>query len=216
MSKWGKFRTILFLIFSGVIIVGLFSYSVWGDRIPIEEIRSYVEASQKAPIIFMSLYAFLSMVTPTTPLMAIAGVLFGFTEGTLYSLVAGMVSASIIFIVSRLLGRLFIENILEKESLEKFNGYYDRVSKRGLTAVVILRITPIMPFNILSLLMGITKISFSDYMLGTLIGLIPSHLVTVYFGSLVLTEAFREFSLYLSIAMFLVVMFWVMWKKPVN
>ena len=45
--------------------------------------------------------------------------------------------------------------------------------------------TPIMPFNLLNLIMGVSKVRSVDYIAGTLIGLAPSNLLTVYFGQLI-------------------------------
>ena len=41
-----------------------------------------------------------------------------------------------------------------------------------------------MPFNVLNILMGVSKIKTQDYLIGTLFGLIPSNVLAVYFGYL--------------------------------
>lgn len=211
MQYVSKIRRALFFIFILALLSGLFIYSMWGDRIPIEEIKVYLQGAPWAGVIFTCFYALLSIFFPTTPTMAIAGVFFGFKLGLLYTTIGGFLSAIIIFLLARILGRVFVDNLLEhKKSLELLEKYDEKIAKRGILTVAILRITPIMPFNVLSLLMGISKVKFRDYVVGNLLGLLPSNILTVYFGSLVLTEAFREISLYFSILMFLGLILWVL------
>lgn len=214
MKFLSKIRTFLFLVFLIAIITGLFVYSLWGDEILITKIRNYIQTSNLTPAAFIITYAVLSVFIPTTPLMAIAGVLFGFYYGFIYSIVGGIISSSGIFLISRHLGRSFVEKIIESKATAQFflQKYGDRIARRGFLTVMILRMMPVMPFNILSLLMGISKVGFLDYILGTVVGFVPSHLLTVYFGSLVFTETFREISLLLSIALTLGLVAWLLFR----
>src|SRR6202012_3037616 len=58
----------------------------------------------------------------------------------------------------------------------------ERVARRGIIAVVILRILPIAPFTIVNLVAGASHIRMRDFMLGTLIGMGPGVLLTVSFA----------------------------------
>ncbi len=202
MRSLSQIRTIFFFIFIGTITVGLFAYSFWGNLIPIEEIKDYVESKEGAPLVFLLLYFGLSIFFPTTPLMAIGGILFGFWKGLTYTIIAGLVSAIFTFLLARILGKAFVDDVLKHERGTKLLEKYDeKMAKHGILTTIVLRIMPIMPFNILNLIMGISRVSLKDYILGTVIGLIPSNVLAVYFGSLVLTERFRELSFYLAAAL---------------
>lgn len=202
-------RKILFFCFIGIMIASLFAYSFWGNQIPLNEIRDYVNAAEFAPFVFIPLYAGLSIFIPTTPMMAIAGILFGFKYGLLYTTIAGFISAIVTFYLARFLGKPFVDNILEhKKSLALLEKYDEKIGKHGIATVIVMRMLPIMPFNVLNLFMGISKVSLYDYAIGTVIGLAPSNILAIYFGTLVLTEEFREISLALSILMTIAVLAW--------
>src|SRR3989344_8843338 len=97
MKILGKMRIFLFFIFVAAMIVGLLAYSAWGDKLPIEETKNFVAASDLAPWIFMLLYVGLSVFFPTTPMMALSGILFGFGYGLLFTSIAGFASAIFTF-----------------------------------------------------------------------------------------------------------------------
>jgi uncharacterized membrane protein YdjX (TVP38/TMEM64 family) len=42
-----------------------------------------------------------------------------------------------------------------------------------------------MPFNVLNILMGVSRISAQEYIVGTVFGLIPSNVIVVYAGTFI-------------------------------
>lgn len=208
MSLFRKIKTILFFVFVSAIIAGLFAYSVLGNDLPIEGLRAYIESTKFALPIFILLYAGLSMFIPTTPMMAVSGILFGFWKGILYTIIAGCTGSFITFYIARILGREFVDNILEhKQALELLEKYDEKIAKRGMLTVITLRAMPIMPTNVLNLIMGISKVGFVDFAIGSVIGFIPSHILAATFGTLIFTETFREISFYLATALLLTALF---------
>jgi uncharacterized membrane protein YdjX (TVP38/TMEM64 family) len=191
MKIFGKIRTIIFISFLCIIAGGLIAYAIWGESIPLDAIRNFIESSRSAPLVFVALYIALSIFFPTTPMMAIAGILFGFWYGLFLTTFAGFVSAVFTFYFARILGRSIVLDLLEnKRSLEILEKYDDKITRHGIMTTIVLRITPIMPFNVLNLLLGVSRIKFRDYITGTLVGLAPSNVVAVYFGTFVL-EIFK-------------------------
>jgi uncharacterized membrane protein YdjX (TVP38/TMEM64 family) len=116
--------------------------------------------------------------------MALAGILFGFKEGVLYTVIGGLLSSLLVFGISRKLGKEIIDETLKKRHLNLLVKYDKRLERGGIWDLAILRMIPIMPFNVLNLIMGVSKIKTKDYLFGTLLGLIPSIILTVYFGHL--------------------------------
>ena len=49
--------------------------------------------------------------------------------------------------------------------------------------VLLTRLSPISPFIILNYLLSVTRVSFRDYLLGSLIGMIPGTVLFVYIGA---------------------------------
>lgn len=199
MDQYQKWQNIAFTIFSSLLLIGLVSYNIWGKDVPIGEIKGYVNSlGPLAPIAFIILYSFATVFIPSTPIMAISGVLFGFKYGLIYTVIGGMISSIAVFGISRILGRSFSEKILKNDKLKKVGEYNDKIENHGIWTLIVLRIMPIMPFNVLNLIMGISKIKFRDYFVGTLLGLAPSNVAAVYFGSLIFTAAAQRLSFALS------------------
>ena len=170
-----------------VLVVGLFFlFQILGYDIDSESIRQYVkDFGIWAPLIFIILYALGAFFIPATPFMIAAGILFGFKYGLIYTIISGLLSSTIVFVVSRKLGKEWIEKILEHRYMRHLNEYNKRLETGAIWDIMLLRITPIMPFNALNILMGVSKVKTRDYILGSLIGLIPSNILTVYIGTFI-------------------------------
>ena len=50
---------------------------------------------------------------------------------------------------------------------------------------MLLRLSPLFPFSLLNYVLGLTKVSFRDYVLGSWLGMFPATVLYVYLGSLV-------------------------------
>lgn len=118
--------------------------------------------------------------------MAIAGILFGFKYGLIYTIIGGFLSAIIVFAISRILGKGRADIFLQHKYLKLLEGYNKRLGEGAIWDLIIFRVTPIMPFNILNILMGISRIKTQDFVIGTILGLIPSNILTVYLGILII------------------------------
>lgn len=100
-----------------------------------------------------------------------------------------LISASIAAVISFSISRLFSGNIItfvtgiynRKERKYDLDYLTTLIEKHGIWYIMYLRNTPIIPFSLTSYVSGSTRVSFYDHFLGTLIGLIPSLLLAVYF-----------------------------------
>jgi len=174
------------MVFLVAVIGSLVIYQIYADGFDLEQIRPYLkDFSIWAPVIFIVLYTLIAIFIPSTPLMAIAGVLFGFKYGLLYTTIGGILSSVLVFFIARKLGKEWAENILEHRYLKPLEKYNRRLESGGVWDLIVLRIMPIMPFNALNILMGVSRIKTADYVIGTLLGLVPSNIVVVYFGSFI-------------------------------
>ncbi|KKP56453.1 MAG: hypothetical protein UR80_C0049G0003 [Parcubacteria group bacterium GW2011_GWB1_35_5] len=183
--SWEKLQNIFFIVFLILIIGSLFIYQIFGSNFDLGEIREYLKNfGIWAPFIFILIYIIGTIFIPSTPFMAIAGLLFGFGYGLFYTIIGGFLSSLLVFIISRKLGQKRVESILKNKYLKYINKYNGKLGKGAILDLVILRIIPIMPFNVLNILMGVSKIKTQDYLIGTLFGLIPSNVLAVYFGYL--------------------------------
>jgi uncharacterized membrane protein YdjX (TVP38/TMEM64 family) len=66
--------------------------------------------------------------------------------------------------------------------LAKLSKYEEAIQQNGFLTVLFLRFVPLFPFNGLNFALGLTSIKARDYILGTLLGIIPGTFAYVFFG----------------------------------
>jgi uncharacterized membrane protein YdjX (TVP38/TMEM64 family) len=116
-----------------------------------------------------------------------AGVIFGVILGSLYVFIGATLGATAAFLVGRYLARGWVTNKISGN--KKFAAIDKAVGKEGLKIVLLTRLSPIFPFNLLNYALGITGVSLQDYFLGS-VGMIPGTIMYVYIGSLAGNLAF--------------------------
>ena len=135
-----------------------------------------------APIAFMLIYIIATVAfLPGSILTLGAGVLFGIVRGSIYVFFGATIGATLAFLVGRYLARGWISQKIEGN--QKFNAIDKAVGKEGLKIVLLTRLSPVFPFNLLNYGLGITGVNLKDYVLGS-VGMIPGTVMYVYIGSL--------------------------------
>jgi uncharacterized membrane protein YdjX (TVP38/TMEM64 family) len=117
--------------------------------------------------------------TPRTLLSFVGGALFGALAGSVYVLVGVTTGAVLSFCVGRFLGRDFVAGHLRG----RFALIEQAVARRALTAVMISRLIPLVPFGISNYALGTTSVGFLQYMVGTLLGIVPATVVYAALGA---------------------------------
>ena len=110
-----------------------------------------------------------------------AGVVFGLFLGSLYVFVGATLGATAAFLVGRYLARGWVAKKIEGN--KKFRAIDQAVGREGLKIVLLTRLSPIFPFNLLNYAYGVTGVSLKDYVIGS-VGMIPGTIMYVYIGSL--------------------------------
>lgn len=133
-------------------------------------------------IAFIALYIVATVAfLPGSILTLGAGVVFGVVWGSIYVFIGATLGATAAFLVGRYLVRGWVaEKIADHH---KFAAIDRAVGKEGLKIVLLTRLSPIFPFNLLNYAFGITGVSLPDYMIGS-VGMIPGTIMYVYIGSL--------------------------------
>lgn len=132
------------------------------------------------PLVFILGYAAATVAfIPGSLLTLTAGAIFGLLEGTLYVFVGATLGTTLAFLVSRYLARGAIERRLE--SYPKFATIDKAVAEQGLKVVLLLRLSPVFPYNLLNYALGLTRVKLRDYVLAAF-GMIPGTFLYVYYG----------------------------------
>jgi uncharacterized membrane protein YdjX (TVP38/TMEM64 family) len=121
---------------------------------------------------FIAVGAFLVgglVAVPVTALIVVTVLTFGSWQGFLYSFLGMTASALATFGVGHLAGHETIERL----SGSRVNKISRHLARRGVLAVIAIRIIPVAPFSIVNLVAGASHIRFRDFLLGTVIGELP-------------------------------------------
>lgn len=110
-----------------------------------------------------------------------SGVVFGVVQGSLYVFVGATLGATLAFLVGRYVARSWISHKIEGN--QKFKAIDDAVGREGFKIVLLTRLSPVFPFNLLNYAFGVTGVTLRDYFFGC-IGMIPGTIMYVYIGSL--------------------------------
>jgi len=135
-----------------------------------------------APIIYAVVYIASSPVPfIAVALSAVGGLLFGTIPGTLYTIVVATTSALIPFTMARRLGREWVESKLKGKKLEAI--YEQSAGDKGFVFVLLMRLIPVLPWEVQNYVGGLTKVPVVKYILGTMLGIVPGTFSLVFLGS---------------------------------
>ncbi|MBC7350761.1 MAG: TVP38/TMEM64 family protein [Thermogutta sp.] len=144
-------------------------------------VLAYVESiGLWGPVLLAAVYAVACVLfIPGSILTLGAGLLFGVVRGTITVSIASVVGATAAFLVGRTLLRGRIEEWVAAN--RRFRAIDRAVGEHGLKIVLLLRLSPVIPFNLLNYALGLTRVRLSHYVPASWVGMLPGTLM--YLGS---------------------------------
>ncbi|KAG0594301.1 hypothetical protein M758_UG064900 [Ceratodon purpureus] len=140
------------------------------------------DAGAWGPIILALAYVPCSVLAiPASILTLGGGYLFGLGVGFVTDSLGSTLGATAAFLVGRTVGRAYVTSKLK--DYPQFQAIAVAVRKSGFKIVLLLRLVPLLPFNVLNYLLSITPISNTTYILATWFGVMPMTLAFVYVGT---------------------------------
>ncbi|MDP3772805.1 MAG: TVP38/TMEM64 family protein [Gemmatimonadales bacterium] len=118
---------------------------------------------------------------PASLMMLAAGAVFGAAKGVLVAWVAATLGATASFLVARHAARGAVERYLERHAT--FSALDDALSRQGWKLVILLRLSPIFPYNLLNYALGLSRVSLGGYLVAML-GMIPGTFLLVSSGAI--------------------------------
>jgi uncharacterized membrane protein YdjX (TVP38/TMEM64 family) len=118
---------------------------------------------------------------PASILTIGAGFIFGVPLGTVIVSIAATVGAALAFLIARYLARDQIEHKVANNP--RFKRIDRAIGERGAKLVFLLRLSPLVPFNLSNYFYGLTSVKFWPYVLASWIGMLPGTLLYVYLGA---------------------------------
>jgi phospholipase D1/2 len=129
-----------------------------------------IAAAPAAPVIVLAIFLVGGLlVFPVTLLIAATAATFGPWLGFAYAAAGAAASAILTYGVGALIGRETLESVLGP----RLNRIRRAITRHGVLAVATVRMVPIAPFTVVNLAAGASRIPFTDYVLGTILGMLP-------------------------------------------
>ncbi|XP_030548159.1 TVP38/TMEM64 family membrane protein slr0305 [Rhodamnia argentea] len=137
------------------------------------------------------------LAVPASVLTLGGGYLFGLPVGFVADSIGATIGAGAAFLLGRTIARSFV--ISKLKDYPRFRSVALAIHKSGFKIVLLLRLVPLLPFNMLNYLLSVTPVPIGEYMLASWIGMMPITLALVYVGTTLkdlsdVTHGWSEFS----------------------
>jgi uncharacterized membrane protein YdjX (TVP38/TMEM64 family) len=139
------------------------------------------------PVAALAFAFALTLAVPLTFLTLVVVVAFGPLSGFVCAMVGAQVGAVFSYGLGAMLGR----DIVRKLGGARVNHISQQLARRGLLAVIAVRMVPVAPFAVVNMIAGGSHIQLRDLLLGTLLGMAPGTLGIALFVETIL-DAMRN------------------------
>ena len=179
---------VLFLLFAAA---SAWKWTPLADLIDVNRLSGWAASLRQSPVRhFYLLGAYIIgsiLLVPITAMILVTAIIFGPVMGSLYSIVGSLVGAAVTYAIGRFLGQDFVRKIAGA----KWRRLEQKIRQTGIVAVTTLRLLPVAPFTVVNIISGAFKVPLRDYILGSLLGLLPGILITNLFAHQ-FTSAIRD------------------------
>jgi len=161
-----------------------------------QQIKSWlVSTGYAAPLIFTLAAALLTVVgMPRLIFCTLAGAVFGFTWGFIFSHLGTLFGAYLTFIFARWSGREYVQ-----AKFPKIIALSNSTQAKGWSSVLMMRQLPISGlYN--DILLGLSEVSHTDFWIGSFLGFLPLGITATLIGAGSIQANLAELGQYLAIA----------------
>jgi phospholipase D1/2 len=182
------------LRFAALIVMSGLALAVWNwpprTAVNIDELAAWLEAHRRAwyalPVVMAAFVALGLAMVPVILLVVATGVAFGPLLGPVYAMAGCLASASTGFAIGRWMGLVQI-NKLGGDRIARVTR---ALKRNGTIAVFLVRKVPA-PFTLVNIVIGASTVRFSDFIIGTVLGMVALVVGLAGFGYQ-LTKAWRD------------------------
>ncbi|KIL36478.1 hypothetical protein SD71_07695 [Cohnella kolymensis] len=184
-STWWK-------IAAAIVVVGALLWFDWKYlKVTPESIRTWVLSfGWISPAIYIAMYIARPFILFPASILSLAGGLaFGTWLGMLYTLIGAVTGAILSFLLARGIGAGFFrgKNDPRLAKLER------AMSRRGFFMVLMLRIAPFVPFDLVSYAAGAARVPLRAFVPATIIGTLPGTFAYNFLGSSLTAGSWKHF-----------------------
>jgi uncharacterized membrane protein YdjX (TVP38/TMEM64 family) len=146
-------------------------------RFELEELQTYLRTFEGTAWIWTSLLMLgqgLAAPIPALPITLTNALIYGTWLGALISWLSAQAAAFLCFAIARALGRPVAARFVSERALDRFDAFFARY---GLLTVLVARLVPIVPFDVVSYAAGLTRLRTGPFLLATGLGQLPATIV---------------------------------------
>ena len=136
-----------------------------------------------APVIYILLYVLAAVtLAPAFLLTFASGAVFGLWRGTLFTSIGAVLGASAVYGLSSQLGRDRVLSWIDQN--RRVAAARQAVIGRSLWLMFLLRLSPLVPYNLLNYALALSGVRYRDYALA-MVGMLPAIVMYAYYGKIV-------------------------------
>lgn len=169
-----------------MIMGGLWQWLAMQDLLTVATLKRLAAGTlawRDSPLAFavvMAIYAAALLVMfPLSLMVAVTGLIFGPTWGLVYATLGTLTSSMVSYWVGRRLGR----DALMRYGGRHLKGMSRYLAKRSIRTMTLINLLPLAPFTLTNMMAGAFHLRFRDYMLGSLLGILPGLAAVTLLGS---------------------------------
>ncbi|MFG6495501.1 TVP38/TMEM64 family protein [Fictibacillus sp. UD] len=169
-------KTLVKLTAIFLIVVTLLALNHFVFEITPMSLRDWVLSfGMVAPII----YVILNVIRPFTlfPISVLSlagGLAFGVIWGTVYTVFSATIGAILTFYIAKHLGDRWLKK--KSDAPTRVEKWQSKLKEKGFVYIFLLRIIPVLNFDLVSYVAGISRLKLRSYILATLLGVLPGTL----------------------------------------
>lgn len=185
-SRMWSTKTIIGIVSIGVALFGLamaWSYTSLSDFADTGHVSTLLSAYAQSiwgpPFAIAAFVVGGLVVFPVLVLIAATAAALGPWLGFVTAMAGVLLSAFILFAIGRVLGKERLQHLLGRRAAR----IQERIVGKGILAVVVIRMIPVAPFSLVNIVAGASTLPLRDFLIGTLLGMMPGILAMAVLGA---------------------------------
>ena len=201
-----------------ILLLGLLiGLCLWlGSLVTPQQLQEAVSRCENwAALAYIGLFALLpAFFFPVAVLALAGGLLFGLWWGSLYTFLGAILNCTLMFLLARYVGRDKVEQLIQSKLSPVWQQRLSGLnSGHGFLLLIVLRLIPAVPYNLINYAFGLTAMSYRTYILASAIGIIPGTLAFINIGDKALDITSPDFRIAIGLLLLLLVVTGLLSKK---
>ncbi len=187
-----------------------------GTLVSPQQLQQFLqELGSWAAIGYIALFTILpAFFFPVAVLALAGGLLFGLWWGSLYTFLGAILNCTLMFFLARYVGRKRVEELIRRKlTLQWQKRLEDLNSSGGFLLLILLRLIPAVPYNLINYAFGLSSMGYGTYILASAIGIIPGTFAFINIGDKALDVTSPDFWIAIGLLLLLLAVTGILGKK---